>query len=70
MKAAGKHQEQLRQRLDTALAKLSEAQQLAAAEAARAATLAQHLVKRLRAQQVSAKPAKLAKRPREPTDQG
>lgn len=62
LKAADKRQEQLRQRLDTALVQLSEAQQLAAVEAARAATLAQQLVKPSRTKRVSAKPAKRAQR--------
>lgn len=43
LKTAGKQHDQLRQRLDTALAQLSTAQQVAAAESARASTLAQQL---------------------------
>ena len=67
LKAAGKQQEQLRQRLDTALAQLSEAQQLAAAEKARANTLEQQLAQPLRAKRPRATPAK---RPRKPTVPG
>lgn len=67
LKAAGKQQEQLRQRLDTALAQLSEAQQLAAAEKARANTLEQQLAQLLRAKRPRATPAK---RPRKPTVPG
>ncbi|WP_374437978.1 DNA-binding protein [Pseudomonas panipatensis] len=63
LKAAGKQHEQLRQRLDTALAQLSEAQQLAAAEAARAATLAEQLAKPVRAKRTSSKPVKRPKKP-------
>ncbi|MRK21954.1 DNA-binding protein [Pseudomonas sp. JG-B] len=67
LKMAGKQQEQLRQRLDAALAQLSEAQQVAAAESARAMTLEQQLAAAARHRRVSAKPAKStkpAKRPR------
>ncbi|MCV6293271.1 DNA-binding protein [Pseudomonas aeruginosa] len=67
LKAAGKQQEQLRQQLDTALAQLSEAQQLAAAEKARANTLEQQLAQPLRAKRPRATPAK---RPRKPTVPG
>lgn len=62
LKSAGKQQEQLRQRLDDALKQLSQAQQLAAAESARATTLAQQLAKPVRAKRVSTKPAKRARR--------
>ncbi|ABR81339.1 DNA-binding protein [Pseudomonas aeruginosa] len=61
LKTAGKQQEQLRQRLDTALAQLSEAQQLAAAESARALTLAQQLSPPVRTRRASTKPTKSAK---------
>lgn len=68
LKSAGKQQEQLRQRLDNVLEQLSQAQQLAAAEAARATTLAQQLVKPARAaKRVS---IKSAKRPKKPAAQG
>ena len=52
--------EQLLLRLDMALVQLSEAQQLAAAEAARAATLARQLVNPSRTKRVSAKTTKSA----------
>ncbi|MCY1304583.1 hypothetical protein D9M70_543420 [compost metagenome] len=71
LKIAGKQQEQLRQRLDTALAQLSEAQQVAAAESARAMTLTQQLSLPARTRRGSAKPAKStkpAKRPRKSAD--
>ena len=58
LKAVSKQHDQLRQRLDTALEQLSEAQKVAAAEAARAATLAQQLVKPAPARRSVAKPAK------------
>ncbi|WP_440466134.1 plasmid replication region [Pseudomonas sp. YH-1] len=66
LKAVGKQHDQLRQRLDTALAQLSAAQQLAAAESARASTLAQQLTPAVRTRRDSAKSAKPAKRPRKP----
>lgn len=62
LRSAGKQQEQLRQRLDDALRQLSQAQQLAAAESARATTLAQQLAKPVRAKRASTKPAKRAKK--------
>lgn len=67
LKAVGRQHDQLRQRLDTALAQLSEAQQLAAAEKARANTLEQQLAQPLRAKRPRATPAK---RPRKPTVPG
>ncbi|EPX9618194.1 DNA-binding protein [Pseudomonas aeruginosa] len=63
LKSTGKQQEQLRQRLDNVLEQLSQAQQLAAAEAARAMTLAQQLVKPARTKRASAKPTKRLKKP-------
>ncbi|HCF9805904.1 DNA-binding protein [Pseudomonas aeruginosa] len=48
LKATHTQSEQLRQRLDRALEQLSQAQQVAAAETARAATLTQQLAKRAR----------------------
>lgn len=63
LRSAGKQQEQLRQRLDDVLEQLSQAQQVAAAESARATTLAQQLAKPVRAKRVSTKPAKRAKKP-------
>ncbi|HFF2105186.1 DNA-binding protein [Pseudomonas aeruginosa] len=63
LKSAGKQQEQLRQRLDNVLEQLSQAQQLAAAEAARAMTLAQQLVKPARTKRASAKPTKRLRKP-------
>jgi septal ring factor EnvC (AmiA/AmiB activator) len=54
LKALSKQHDQLRKRLDDALAQLSEAQQNAAAEKARANTLAQEL----RAKHARATPAK------------
>lgn len=62
LRSAGKQQEQLRQRLDDVLEQLSQAQQLAAAESARATTLAQQLAKPVRAKRISTKPAKRAKK--------
>ncbi|MDT4859557.1 hypothetical protein FQZ97_940740 [compost metagenome] len=67
LKAVSKQHNQLRQRLDTALAQLSEAQQFAAAESARATTLAQQLATPARPRRSAAKPAK---RQRKPADQG
>ena len=61
LKSTGKQQEQLRQRLDRTLLQLSEAQQLAAAEAARAVTLAEQLAKPVRAKRTSSKPVKRPK---------
>ncbi len=49
---------QLRQRLDTVLSQLLEAQQVAAAEKARASTLEQQLVRPARARHAKAKPTK------------
>lgn len=63
LKSAGKQQEQLRQRLDNVLEQLSKAQQLAAAEAVRAMTLAQQLVKPARTKRASAKPTKRLRKP-------
>ncbi|MFV3332754.1 DNA-binding protein [Pseudomonas sp. NY15437] len=63
LKAAGKQLEQLRQRLDTALAQLSEAQQVAAAESAKAAVLAQQLATPARTSRASAKPPRKQKQP-------
>ncbi|ARN41217.1 TPA: DNA-binding protein [Pseudomonas aeruginosa] len=63
LKSAGKQQEQLRQRLDNVLEQLSQAQQLAAAEAARAMTLAQQLDKPARTKRTSAKPTKRLRKP-------
>ncbi|MCE4072370.1 MULTISPECIES: DNA-binding protein [Pseudomonas] len=57
LKAANKQLEQLRQRLDRALEQLSQAQQVAAAESARAATLAQQL-KPARAKRARTSPRK------------
>ncbi|MFZ6049805.1 DNA-binding protein [Pseudomonas sp. CR3202] len=71
LKTVGKQQEQLRQRLDIALAQLSEAQQVAAAESARAMTLEQQLAAAASPRRTSAKPAKTvkpAKRPRKSAD--
>lgn len=62
MKAAGKQHDQLRQRLDTALAQLSAAQQLAAAEKARASTLEQ-LAQPARAKRARATPVKRQRKP-------
>lgn len=64
LKAVSKQHDQLRQRLDSTLEQLSQAQQLAAAESACAATLAQQLAKPARTKRTSANPAK---RPRKPT---
>ncbi|MCY1551152.1 hypothetical protein D9M68_874630 [compost metagenome] len=66
LKIAGKQQEQLRQRLDTALAQLSEAQQVAAAEKARASTLEQ-IAQPARTKRARATPVK---RPRKPAVSG
>lgn len=73
LKALTKQHDQLRQRLDTALTQLSEAQQVAAAESARAMTLIQQLTPPERARRTSVKPAKSAqsaKRPRKPPAPG
>lgn len=59
LKALSKQQDQLRKRLDGTLAQLSEAQQSAAAEKARANTLAQEL----RAKRTRATPAKRKQKP-------
>lgn len=58
LKTAGKQQELLRQRLDAAQTQLGEAQQLAAAESARAMTLAQQLAMSTRTKRSAAKPTK------------
>ncbi|RPM29676.1 DNA-binding protein [Pseudomonas aeruginosa] len=69
LKSAGKQQEQLRQQLDNVLLQLSKAQQLAAAESARAATLEQQLAQPVRAKRVSRTPAKRPKKPSLPARQ-
>ncbi|HFS8929361.1 TPA: hypothetical protein ACH1VU_006648 [Pseudomonas aeruginosa] len=66
LKAVGRQHDQLRQRLDTALAQLSAAQQLAAAEKARANTLEQQFAQPLRAKRARATPAKLPRKPTVP----
>ncbi|MNF90211.1 hypothetical protein D3C84_727680 [compost metagenome] len=58
LKALTRQHNQLRQRLDTLLSQLSEAQQIAAAEKARANTLEQQLVKPVRAKRAKANPTK------------
>ncbi len=63
LKALTKQHDQLRQRLDIALSQLSEAQQVAAAEHARANTLEQQLVKPARVRRAKVKPAKSKPRP-------
>ncbi|WP_165675940.1 DNA-binding protein [Metapseudomonas otitidis] len=63
LKALTKQHDQLRQRLDIALSQLSEAQQVAAAEQARANTLEQQLVKPARVRRAKVKPAKSKPRP-------
>lgn len=68
LKTASKQQEQLRQRLDRTLAQLGEAQQLAAAEAARAVTLAQQLDKTSRAKRARTKPARRPEKPTNPSE--
>lgn len=68
LKTVGKQQEQLRQRLDRTLLQLSEAQQVAAAEAARAAILAQQLEKAAHAKRASAKPAKRPRKSASPSN--
>lgn len=63
LKAVGKQHDQLRQRLDTALTQLSVAQQLAAAEKARASTLEQQLAQSARAKRARATPVKRQRKP-------
>ncbi|HBN9703327.1 TPA: DNA-binding protein [Pseudomonas aeruginosa] len=63
LKATHKQSEQLRQRLDRALEQLSQAQQVAAAETARAATLTQQLAKRARTPRPRAGTTKRAAKP-------
>ncbi|SDG35543.1 replication region DNA-binding N-term [Pseudomonas benzenivorans] len=58
LKTLTKQHDQLRQRLDTVLPQLSEAQQIAAAEQARANTLEQQLVRSARARRAKVKPTK------------
>lgn len=58
LKTVTRQHGQLRQRLDTVLSQLLEAQQVAAAEKARASTLEQQLVKPPRARRAKAKPTK------------
>lgn len=58
LKALTKQHDQLRQRLDIVLSQLSEAQQVAAAEQARANTLEQQLVKPARVRRAKVKPTK------------
>ncbi|MDH1105153.1 DNA-binding protein [Pseudomonas otitidis] len=58
LKTVTRQHDQLRQRLDTALSQLLEAQQVAAAEKARASTLEQQLVNPPRARRAKAKPTK------------
>jgi chromosome segregation ATPase len=64
LKALTKQHDQLRQRLDIVLSQLSEAQQVAAAEQARANTLEQQLVRPARVRRVKVKPTKSKSRPR------
>ncbi|HEJ3346685.1 DNA-binding protein [Pseudomonas aeruginosa] len=62
LRSTDKQQEQLRQRLDNALEQLSQARQVAAAESARAETLAQQLAKPARTKRASAKPTQRQKK--------
>lgn len=68
LKTASKQQEQLRQRLDRTLVQLSEVQQLASAEAARAVTLAQQLDKTSRAKRPRARPARRPEKSTNPSE--
>lgn len=63
LKTLTKQHDQLRQRLDIVLSQLSEAQQVAAAEQARANTLEQQLVRPARARRAKVKPTKSKSRP-------
>ncbi|WP_177412170.1 hypothetical protein [Pseudomonas cavernae] len=63
LKAVTKQQDQLRQRLDTALTQLSAAQQVAAAEKARASILEQQLAQPVRTKRARATPAKRQRKP-------
>ena len=63
LKTLTKQHDQLRQRLDIVLSQLSEAQQVAAAEQARANTLEQQLVRSVRVRRAKVKPTKSKSRP-------
>lgn len=63
LKALVKQHDVLRQRFDTALMQLSEAQQIAAAEKARASTLEQQLAQRVQAKRTRAMPPKRQRKP-------
>lgn len=63
LKALTKQHDQLHQRLDIVLSQLSEAQQVAAAEQARANTLEQQLVRSARVRRAKVKPTKSKSRP-------